>query len=191
MLDTHPLLLAAELRADSHTPPADWDYGTPWRCQRAGCDVEFASYAAFREARRGFLKVKADKSDIGKKTATARAKRYAELHPSQQGEFEPPCTDLDMIDILLDPLHCLLLNLPKVVWKYVFGDRMTNEQRELVAEYASPRPVICSTTPHRWQRSPTLPYPPSPPLRPSPPLPTPPIPSPSLPSPPLPSPPLL
>ena len=42
-----------------------------------------------------------------------------------------------MINILIDPLHCLLLNLPKVVWKYVFGDRMTNEQRELVAEYLS------------------------------------------------------
>ena len=40
-----------------------------------------------------------------------------------------------MISILIDPLHCLMLNLPKVVWKYVFGDRMTNEQRELVAEY--------------------------------------------------------
>ena len=40
-----------------------------------------------------------------------------------------------MQDIIIDPLHCLLLNLPKVAWKYVFGDRMTNEQRELVAEY--------------------------------------------------------
>ena len=84
---------------------------------------------------KAFLAMKSDKSDAGKKFAAARAKKYAELHPSQQGEFEPPCTDLDMISILIDPLHCLMLNLPKVVWKYVFGDRMTNEQRELVAEY--------------------------------------------------------
>lgn len=40
-----------------------------------------------------------------------------------------------MEDIIIDPLHCLLLNLPKIAWKYTFGDRMTNEQRELVAEY--------------------------------------------------------
>ena len=28
-----------------------------------------------------------------------------------------------------------MLNLLKIGWKYSFGDRMTNEQRELVAEY--------------------------------------------------------
>jgi hypothetical protein len=42
-----------------------------------------------------------------------------------------------MFDIVIDPLHDLMLNIPKVAWKYIFGDRMTNEQRELVAEYLS------------------------------------------------------
>jgi hypothetical protein len=60
---------------------------------------------------------------------------YALLHPSQQCEFQPPATDLDMKDIIVDPLHDLMLNVPKVIWKYCFGDRMTNAQRELVAEY--------------------------------------------------------
>jgi hypothetical protein len=139
MLDKHPMLLATEMRADSHTPPADWDYTiAPWKCKRAGCGVQFASHGAFRAARREFLAAKGDRTDSGKKVTAARAKLYAELHPSQQGEFEPPCTDLNMEDVLIDPLHCLLLNLPKVAWKYVFGDRMTNEQRELVAEYATP-----------------------------------------------------
>ena len=137
MLDKHPMLLASNLRADSHTPPADWDYKLygPWMCKRRGCGVKFDSDAAFRAARVAFLAVKADKSSDGKKATAARAKKYAELHPSEQGEFEPPLTDLDMQDILLDPLHCLMLNIPKVGWKYTFGDRMTNEQRELVAEY--------------------------------------------------------
>ena len=27
------------------------------------------------------------------------------------------------------PLHTALLNLPKTIWKYAFGDRVTNEQR--------------------------------------------------------------
>eukprot|EP00966_Prymnesium_polylepis_P303710 7015762-Prymnesium_polylepis.1 len=40
-----------------------------------------------------------------------------------------------MIDIIIDPLHDLMLNLPKLAWKCSFGDRMTNEQRDLVAEY--------------------------------------------------------
>ena len=97
--------------------------------------VEFKSKLQFREARRTFLSAKADRTTDGKVTTAKRAKLYAELHPSQQGEFEPPLTDLDMEDIIIDALHCLMLNLPKVIWKYTFGDRMTNEQRELVAEY--------------------------------------------------------
>ena len=34
-------------------------------------------------------------------------------------------------------MHCLELNLLKTTWKYAFGDRMTSEDRELVAEYLS------------------------------------------------------
>ena len=138
MLDKVPVLAAADLRNDSHTPPEGWDYSSgPWNCPRPGCTVKFSSDAEFRVARASFLAMKADKSASGKKATAARAKSYAELHPSQQGEFEPPCTYIDMIDIVIDPLHCLMLNLPKVAWKYTFGDRMTNEQRELVALYLS------------------------------------------------------
>ena len=135
MLEKHPLLKSADLRSDSHTPPAHWDWTKPWKCPRAGCSVEFKSKLQFLEARSTFLSAKADRSTDGKVTTAKRAKLYAELHPSQQGEFEPPLTDLDMADIIIDALHCLMLNLPKVIWNYTFGDRMTNEQRELVAEY--------------------------------------------------------
>ena len=133
----HPFLKAAKMRDDSHTPPEDWDYHAqgPWRCTRAGCSISFASRAAFLAARSAFRDAKADRSAEGKKLTSARATAYALIHPSQQGEFEAPCTELDMNDIIVDPLHCLMLNLPKVIWKYCFGDRMTNEQRELVAEY--------------------------------------------------------
>jgi hypothetical protein len=37
----------------------------------------------------------------------------------------------------IDPMHCLELNLMKTLWKYSFGDRMTDGDRELVAEYLS------------------------------------------------------
>ena len=138
MLDKVPTLTAAEMRNDSHTPPEDWDYtARPWTCSRPGCGCTFKSKLDFRAARSAFLAKKADKSADGKKATAARAKAFAELHPSEQGEFEPPCIMIDMIDIIIDPLHCLLLNLPKVIWKYAFGDRMTNTQRELVAEYLS------------------------------------------------------
>ena len=138
MLEKIPLLKSSDLRNDSHTPPETWDYSSrPWTCSRPGCNVTFVSDAEFRAARATFLTSKADKTVDGKKATAARAKKFAELHPSEQGEFEPPCTDIDMIDIIIDPLHDLMLNIPKVKWKYSFGDRMTNEQRELVAEYLS------------------------------------------------------
>ena len=36
---------------------------------------------------------------------------------------------------VIDPLHCLLLNICKSAWKYSFGDRMTPDQRTRVATY--------------------------------------------------------
>ena len=137
MRQMQPILTARRLRNDSHTPPQGWNYDTigPWRCDRRGCAVSFTSHAAYLAAHNACRSAKADKTADGKKLTSARAAEYAALHPSQQVEFEPPCTDMDMEDIIIDPLHCLLLNLPKVIWKYCWGDRMTNEQRELVAEY--------------------------------------------------------
>ena len=38
---------------------------------------------------------------------------------------------------IIDPMHCLELNLMKTLWKYSFGDRMTDGDWELVAEYLS------------------------------------------------------
>ena len=136
-LEQVQLLTNQLMRDDSHTPPDDWDYEAqgPWQCGRTGCDVKFKSKSEHITYRDEFLKAKANKTPEGKKTTTARASAYAKLHPSQQGECEPPLLSLDMIDILIDPLHALMLNLPKVIWKYCFGDRMTNSQRELVAAY--------------------------------------------------------
>jgi hypothetical protein len=36
---------------------------------------------------------------------------------------------------IVDPMHGLELNLMKTLWKYAFGDRMTDADRELVAGY--------------------------------------------------------
>ena len=38
---------------------------------------------------------------------------------------------------IIDPMHGLELNLAKTLWKYSFGDRMTDDDQELVAEYLS------------------------------------------------------
>ena len=107
----------------------------PWKCRRAGCNVVFASHAEWRASVKALKALKNDRCDAGKKAVTQRANAYAILHPSGQNEHEHPILDLDMEDVIADPLHCLFLNLPKTLWKYDFGDRMTNSQREEVAEY--------------------------------------------------------
>ena len=137
LLLEHKVLDNETMRDDSHTPPLDWDFAVrgAWRCKRQGCDATFISWADWRARVKAFFKLKGDKSTDGKKATTKRAKAYAKVHPSGQAEHMPPLTMLAMICIIIDPLHCLMLNLPKVIWKYSFGDRMTNDQRELVAQY--------------------------------------------------------
>ena len=135
-LKAHELLDNKTMTDDSHTPPDDWDYvAAPWACPREGCNVSFVSKEHYHVQRAIVIVMNKDKSTEGKKARAARAAAYLKLHPSNQEEFHPPLTLLDMIKILIDPLHAGLLNLPKTIWKYSFGDRMTFEQRELVAEY--------------------------------------------------------
>ena len=133
-----PFLRSAAMRADSHTPPADWDYKTgPWKCKRPGCNVLFASHADWKASVHKVQSPRSDKSEEGKKAATKRAESFSRLHPQGQAEHEPPILDIDMDKVIIDPLHCLFLNLPKTLWKHCFGDRMTNGQREEVAQYLS------------------------------------------------------
>ena len=134
-LESHQLLEHGTMMNDSHTPPDDWDWSKLWECTRSGCAVKFDNFDAYLKARNSFFLATKDISPAAKKATAARAAHHLKLHPSNQGEFNPPLTKLQMRSIILDPLHALLLNLPKTIWKYAFGDRMTNMQRELVAEY--------------------------------------------------------
>ena len=110
----------------------------PWKCNRPGCNVSFASHAEWVASVKNLQNMKNVKStDEGKKALAARSAAFAKLHPTGQNEHEPPILEMNMDKVILDPLHDLLLNLPKTLWKYCFGDRMTNSQREVVAEYLS------------------------------------------------------
>ena len=135
-LEDHELLDYDTMLNDSHTPLDDWDFAkSPWVCKRDLCGVTFKSKEEYHVQRAIVFIERKDKSDTGKKAAALRGTRHLKFHPSNQAEFNPPLTLLDMLRVIIDPLHAGLLNLPKTIWKYAFGDRMTNEQRELLAEY--------------------------------------------------------
>ena len=138
-----PSLLAA-----THRLPKGWDFERdgPWSCswcqkviytapgQQLAMEVRLAALRA---------RVAAGKSDsadckAAKKELDALLKEHAEEHGdallleklimTNQSGTKP---------FIIDPMHALELNLMKTLWKYSFGDRMTDDDRELVAEYLS------------------------------------------------------
>ena len=42
-----------------------------------------------------------------KKDLKARADLHKKLHAGDQAEHEPPIKEVDMDDVIVDPLHCL------------------------------------------------------------------------------------
>ena len=59
--------------------------------------------------------MKRDKSEVGKKALAKRAAAFGVLHPSGQAEHEPNLMEMSMERVIVDPLHCLFLNLPKTM----------------------------------------------------------------------------
>eukprot|EP00965_Chrysotila_dentata_P159808 5279230-Pleurochrysis_carterae.AAC.1 len=49
--------------------------------------------------------------------------------------LEAPIVRLDTDAMIVDPMHCLELNLAKTAWKHSFGNRMLPHHRERVAQY--------------------------------------------------------
>ena len=89
--DVAPFLKHDAMRADSHTPPAGWNYALgPWACKRPGCCVSFASHAQWVASVKELKKLKNDKSEAGKKAAKRRADNHKKLHAGDQAEHEPP-----------------------------------------------------------------------------------------------------
>ena len=133
------------LRSAAHTPPKDWDFDLqgPWSCswcEEAGRPHNiWTSWAEFAAdvVRLKELKLQSADDRAVKKLYDGEMKRHADGHGDQL-LYEPPVVEgVDMDAFIVDPLHCLLLNLPKTAWKYSFGDRMNSDQRERAAAYLS------------------------------------------------------
>ena len=137
------LLCYPSLRSASHTPPIDWDFEAqgPWSCswcERAGKPhVIWRSWAEFDAdvSRLKQLKLAASDDRQVKSAYDNEMKRHSDAHGDQLLYQPPIIPGVDMDIYLIDPLHALLLNIPKTAWKYSFGDRMDADRRERVASY--------------------------------------------------------
>jgi hypothetical protein len=142
------LLELPSLQAATHRLPDDWDFERdgPWSC--SWC--EEVIYTAFGQQFAAEAKLAALRARIaagGKDSADGKAakleldntlKQHADLHGDAL-LLEPllMTNQSGTKPFIVDPMHCLELNLMKTLWKYSFGDRMTDGDRELVAEYLS------------------------------------------------------
>ena len=133
------------LRSAAHNPPDDWDFEAqgPWSC--SWCEAagrphviwkSWAEYAA-DVVRLKDLKLTSSDDRAIKKIYDNEMKAHSDTHGDQILHEPPIVAGIDMDKFIVDPLHCLLLNLPKTAWKYSFGDRMDADQRERAAAYLS------------------------------------------------------
>ena len=136
------------LQDATHRLPDEWDFTRdgPWSC--SWCEEviydapgqQAAAEAKLTALRARIAAGKKDAADCkeAKKELDMIMKAHADLHGDAL-LLEP----LIMTNasgtkpFIIDPMHCLELNVMKTLWKYSFGDRMTDADRELVAEYLS------------------------------------------------------
>ena len=135
------------LQAATHRLPVGWDFQRdgPWHCSWCDEDVWTAPGQQL-ELEVQLAALRARVAVGGESDDRKEAKKELDLilkeHTESHGDaflLEP----LIMINqsgtkpFIIDPMHALELNLLKTLWKYAFGDRMTDEDREMVAEYLS------------------------------------------------------
>ena len=125
------------LRSSAHLLPEGYDFSVSgaWSCPWCGDEVWTekgqleADMARLLELREGAKFNKELKAELDKEL-----KAHAELHASTI-KYEDQVIKVGTNRYIVDPLHCLLLNLAKTAWKYSFGDVMNPDDRELVAAY--------------------------------------------------------
>jgi hypothetical protein len=126
---------AASLLMASHTPPADWD-GSPWSCSHCN-RVVYQDPDHYLEVVMEHRALQ-QKASSGNKRMQAllrtRMSDHAAIHVDAL-LLAPMTVRVGTDFFIVDPMHAFELNLIKTAWKYSFGDRMEEEQRDSVAEY--------------------------------------------------------
>jgi len=125
----------AELKLDAYCPTQ-----FPFKCRRPDCTAPVIRDAAQLATLKAELAaLKANKTVAGKKAYAAAIAAHADVH-GQQRPFEPPVTDFEpMEDLVVDLLHAMDLNIPKVCMKYSVLDPaiLTPDMREGIADFFS------------------------------------------------------
>ena len=111
-----PWLKNISLCNDAHSPSS-----FPFKCRRDGCGLLIKSQAEVDKGKVELALLNSDKTVNGKKAYTKAIAIHCDLH-GQQMPYQRPVTDIPTKRSILDLLHALDLNLPKVDMKYTILD---------------------------------------------------------------------
>ena len=140
------IMALPSLRDATHRLPEGWDFDRdgPWSCSwckqiiytAPGQQLAIETRLAALRARISGGKA-SDKKEA-KRELDGILKEHADLHGDALLLAPLIMTNASGTKpFIVDPMHCLELNLLKTLWKYAIGDRMTDDDRELVATYLS------------------------------------------------------
>ena len=124
-----------ELCADAHAPKS-----FPFVCKRRGCGVRIKDAVELAALKAELAALKADKTVQGKKVYAKAIALHADAH-GQQMPYQQPVTDIPTEKSILDLLHALDLNLPKVDMKYTILDpKILQSDRLTLFRWSRPQP---------------------------------------------------
>ena len=128
-----PWLELEKLRNDAHSPRS-----FPFKCKRRGCGKVIKDAAERDRLRAELAELKADRTIAGKNAYSKAIGMHADLH-DQQMPFQAPVTEIPTKRNIVDLLHALDLNLPKVAMKYTILDPpiLTDDLRLVIGDFLS------------------------------------------------------
>ena len=139
------LMSSSSLHEASHVPPRSWDFQRdgPFKCRHcakaAGVRevVTWTNWDDVKAAKKELVDLEERASD-GDKDAKieldGRRERHAEHH-LMRNVLGAIILDVDSTFFVIDPLHCLELNVAKTAFKYSYLDKMNDPIREKVTSY--------------------------------------------------------
>ena len=139
------LMSSTSLHEASHVPPRSWDFDRdgPFKCRHcakaAGVNevIIWTSWDEVKAAKKELSDLEERWSDgdrDAKIELDGRRERHAEHH-LMRNLLGAIVLDVDSTFFVIDPLHCLELNVAKTAFKYSYLDKMDDTIREKVTSY--------------------------------------------------------
>ena len=139
------IMTAASLHEATHVPPRNWDFTRdgPFKCRHCSKAqgvrevVVWRSWDEVKEAKKKLNELERraiDGDEAAQKDFDGQRAGHAETH-LMRNLLAGVVLDVDSDFFVIDPLHCLQLNVAKTAFKYSFMHQMDDTSRDKVTTY--------------------------------------------------------